>query len=95
MTKLLLETIGKSLCSENLLQNKTHILTYQHTAPSFDKDAEGINPKLNIAQRLDDFNGRQPQNIKSGISQQPLVRSVSNSKLKLLGVCSLYNYNIP
>ena len=30
-------------------------------------------------------NGRQPQNMKRGISQQPLVGSYSNLKLKLLG----------
>jgi hypothetical protein len=29
-------------------------------------------------------NGRQPQNIKRGISQQTLVGSYSNSKLKLI-----------
>ena len=28
-------------------------------------------------------NGRRPQNIKSGISQQPLIGSYSNFKLKL------------
>ena len=28
-------------------------------------------------------NGRQPQNIKSGISQQPLIGVYSNSKIKL------------
>ena len=30
-------------------------------------------------------NGRQPQNIKSGISQQPLIRSYLNFKLELGG----------
>ena len=30
-------------------------------------------------------NGRQPQNIKSGISQQPLIGSYSNFKLKISG----------
>jgi hypothetical protein len=30
-------------------------------------------------------NGRQPPKIKSGISQQPLIRSSSNFKLKLRG----------
>ena len=29
--------------------------------------------------------GRQPQNIKNGISQQPLIRSFSNVNLKLRG----------
>jgi hypothetical protein len=31
------------------------------------------------------FHGRQPQKIKSGISQQPLIGSSSNFKLKLKG----------
>ena len=31
-------------------------------------------------------NGRQPQNIKSGISQQPLIGSSSNFKLKNRGL---------
>jgi hypothetical protein len=31
------------------------------------------------------FTGRQPQNIKTGISQQPLIGSSSNFKLKVLG----------
>ena len=30
-------------------------------------------------------NGRQPQNIKSGISQQQLIGTSSNFKLKLMG----------
>ena len=30
------------------------------------------------------FNGRQPQNIDCGISQQPMIGSCSNFKLKLL-----------
>jgi hypothetical protein len=30
------------------------------------------------------FNGRQPQNMKSGISQQPLVGTYSNLKLELM-----------
>jgi hypothetical protein len=33
----------------------------------------------------DDPNGRQPQNIKCKISQQPLVGSYPNFKLKLIG----------
>jgi hypothetical protein len=32
----------------------------------------------------DDLNKRQPQNIDSGISQQPLIGSCSNVKLKLI-----------
>ena len=37
-------------------------------------------------------NGRKPQNIKSRISQQPLVGSYSNLKLKLLGSKHSANY---
>ena len=37
-------------------------------------------------QRKTTENGRWPQNMKSRISQQPLVRSYSNLKLKLMGL---------
>ena len=41
-------------------------------------------PYLINPQNKDDLNGRQPQNIKSGISQNPLIISYSNFKLKLI-----------
>ena len=42
-------------------------------------------PKIKSAWNEDDLQWKQPQNIKSWISQQPLVGSSSNFKLKLRG----------
>ena len=43
-----------------------------------------LNVELNVEQIENDSNGRRPQNIKCRISQQPLIGSYSNLKLKLL-----------
>ena len=57
----------------------------------FESEAIGINSECTKVSNQDDLNqkttsnGRQPQNLKSGISQQPLVGSYSNSNLKLIG----------
>jgi hypothetical protein len=41
--------------------------------------------KIKMLEMKTTSNGRRPQNIKSGISQQPLIGSSSNFKLKLRG----------
>jgi hypothetical protein len=43
------------------------------------------NGNINLLEMKRTANGRQPQNIHSGISQQPLIGSSSNLKLKLRG----------
>ena len=45
--------------------------------------SSGDQTKFKNTQMKTTSNGRQPQNIKSGISQQPLIGSFSNLKLKL------------
>jgi hypothetical protein len=43
----------------------------------------GTKPQLNEVVLKNTSNGKLPQNIKNGISQQPLIRSYSHFKLKL------------
>jgi hypothetical protein len=46
----------------------------------------GPNGNRNLLEMNKTSNGRRPQNIDSGISQQPLIGSSSNLKLKLWGL---------
>ena len=51
----------------------------------FENEYMGSNFSVQRYQMKMTSSGRQPQNMESGISQQPLVGSYSNLKLKLIG----------
>ena len=51
----------------------------------------GDQTKIKMLETKTTSNGRRPQNIKSGISQQPLIGSFSNLKLKLRGPNQIKN----
>ena len=50
----------------------------------FETEAMGSNQSVQRYQMKTTSSGRRPQNMESGISQQPLVGSYSNLKLKLI-----------
>ena len=50
----------------------------------FETEAMGSNQSVQRYQMKTTSSGRRPQNMESGISQQPLVRSYSNLKLELI-----------
>ena len=54
-----------------------------------------INPNEKLLYLKTTLNGRRPKNIKSGISQQVVITSSSNCKLKILAPTQDLNVNNP
>ena len=70
--------------NEDYLQQKMTSATTDQIFPKFELDFKEPNKISIVLEMKTTFNGRRPQNIKSGISsQQPQIRSYSDFNLSL------------